>query len=73
MNPLSLLNTAIDTLWYWTYGIIVGWGASFTIILALFLILFLKVVRINRRMNYLNNRLVAFERDVSLTINEINK
>ena len=73
MNPLSLLNTAIDTLWYWTYGIIVGWGASFTIILALFLILFLKVIRINRRMNYLNNRLVAFERDVSLTINEIKK
>ena len=73
MNPLSLLNTAIDTLWYWTYGIIVGWGASFTIILCLFLILFLKVIRLNRRITYLNNRLVAFERDVSLTINEIKK
>ena len=73
MNPLSLLNTAIDTLWYWTYGIIVGWGASFTIILCLFLILFLKVIRLNRRMNYLNNRLVSFERDTNITLNKINK
>jgi len=73
MNPLSLLNTAIDTLWYWTYGIIVGWGASFTILLALFIILFLKVIRLNRRMTSINNRLVSFERDTSITLNKINK
>lgn len=73
MNPLSLLNTAIDTLWYWTYGIIVGWGASFTIILALFFILFLKVVRLNRRMTSIHNRLIALDRDVSITLNKINK
>jgi hypothetical protein len=73
MNPLSLLNTAIDTLWYWTYGIIVGWGASFTILVALFIILFLKIIRLNRRVNYLNNRLVSFERDTNITLNKINK
>ena len=73
MNPLSLLNTAIDTLWYWTYGIIVGWGASFTIILALFFILFLKVIRLNRRVTALNNRLIALDREVSLTLNKLNK
>ena len=73
MNPLSLLNVAIDTLWYWTYGIIVGWGASFTIILALFIILFIKIVRLHHRINYLNNRLVSFERDTNITLNKINK
>jgi hypothetical protein len=73
MNPLSLLNTAIDTLWYWTYGILVGWGASFTIMVALFIVLFIKIVRLNRRMNYLNNRLVSFERDTNITLNKINK
>jgi hypothetical protein len=73
MNPLNLLNTAIDTLWYWTYGIIVGWGASFTILVALFIVLFLKIVRLNRRITYLNNRLVSFERDTNITLNKINK
>jgi hypothetical protein len=73
MNPLSLLNTAIDTLWYWTYGIIVGWGASFTIMLALVIILFIKIIRLNRRINYLNDRLVSFERDTNITLNKISK
>ena len=73
MNPLSLLNTAIDTLWYWTYGIIVGWGASFTIVVALLIVLFIKIVRTNRRITYLNNRLVSFERDTNITLNKINK
>ena len=73
MNPLSLLNTAIDTLWYWTYGIIVGWGASFTIVLALVIILFIKIIRLNRRITFLNNRLVSFERDTNITLNKINK
>ena len=73
MNPLSLLNTAIDTLWYWTYGIIVGWGASFTIVVALLIVLFIKIIRLNRRITYLNNRLVSFERDTNITLNKINK
>ena len=73
MNPLNLLNTAIDTLWYWTYGIIVGWGASFTILVALFIVLFIKIIRLNRRINYLQNRLVSFERDTSITLNKLNK
>ena len=73
MNPLSLLNTAIDTLWYWTYGIIVGWGASFTILVALFIALSLKIIRLNHRITSLNNRLVCLEREVSLTLNEMKK
>ena len=73
MNPLSLLNTAIDTLWYWTYGIIVGWGASFTILVALFIVLFIKIIRLNRQINYLQNRLVSFERDTNITLNKISK
>ena len=73
MNPLSLLNTAIDTLWYWTYGIIVGWGASFTILVALFIVVSLKIIRLNHRITSLNNRLVCLEREVSLTLNEMKK
>ena len=70
---MNLINLAIESLWYWTYGIIVGWGASFTILLAINIVLFLKIIRLNRRMNSLNNRLVSFERDTNITLDELNK
>jgi len=73
MSALTLLNNAIDSLWYWTYGIIVGWGASFTILTALFIILFIKIVRTNHRITVLNNRVVTLDREVSLTLNKLNK
>ena len=70
---MNLINLAIESLWYWTYGIIVGWGASFTILLAINIILFLKIIRIHRRMTSLENRLITLDREVSLTFNELNK
>jgi len=73
MSALTLLNNAIDSLWYWTYGIIVGWGASFTILTALFIILFIKIVRTNHRITVLNNRVVTLDREVSITLNKLNK
>ena len=70
---MNLINLAIESLWYWTYGIIVGWGASFTILLAINIVLFLKIIRLHRRVNSLNNRLISFERDTNITLDELNK
>ena len=70
---MNLINLAIESLLYWTYGIIVGWGASFTILLAINIVLFLKIIRLHRRVNSLNNRLVSFERDTNITLDELNK
>ena len=67
---MNLLNEAIQNLWFWTYGIIVGWGASFTIIVALIIILFIKILHTNQRINYLYNRMVAHERETSLNVNK---
>jgi hypothetical protein len=69
MTPVNLLVDAVDNLWYWTYSIVVGWGASFTIILAVLLVVTLKVVRLNRKVNQLEARLVHAERDYNLSIN----
>jgi len=63
---MSIIQETINNLWYWTYGLVVGWGASFTILLALVIILFIKIVRLNRRLSYLQNRVVANERDHNL-------
>ena len=70
MSPLTLLNNAIDTLWYWTYGLIVGWGASFTIVLALLILCFIKIVRLNKKLTDLTNRVVVNEREMNFHINK---
>lgn len=70
---MSILQAAIDSLWYWTYGIIVGWGASFTIAVGLIILLFVKYLRLRQRVIMLENRLISAERDFSLYINKERK
>lgn len=70
---MSILQAAIDSLWYWTYGIIVGWGASFTIVVALIVVLFVKVIRLNRKLSNLQNRVIVYEREISLYVNRKDK
>ena len=70
---MSILQAAIDSLWYWTYGILVGWGASFTIVVALIVVLFVKVIRLNRKLTNLQNRVIVYEREISLYVNRKDK
>ena len=70
---MSILQAAIDSLWYWTYGILVGWGASFTIVVALIVVLFVKVIRLNRKLTNLQNRVIVYEREISLYVNQKDK
>ena len=70
---MSILQAAIDSLWYWTSGIIVGWGASFTIVVALLVVLFVKVIRLNRKLSNLQHRVIVYEREISLYVNRKDK
>ena len=70
---MSILQAAIDSLWYWTYGIIVGWDASFTIAVGLIIVLFIKYLRLRQRVIMLENRLISAERDFSLYVNKERK
>ncbi len=56
----------IDTL----YGIIVGWGASFTITIAVIIALFIKLLHLKQRIIRLENRLVCHERELSFHIRD---
>jgi hypothetical protein len=67
MNPIHLIND----LWYWTYSIIVGWGASFTILITLNVLLVLRLVRLNRKVITLESRIVTAEREINLAISKI--
>jgi uncharacterized membrane protein YhiD involved in acid resistance len=66
MNPINLLTTAVDNLWYATYGMIAGWGVSFTIVIVALVILLIRTVNLQRRVDRLENRIVTNEREFNL-------
>ena len=69
MNPIKLLADGIDNLWLWTYGIIAGWGLTFTLIVIAIVLLLIRTINLQRRVDRLENRLITAERDYNLTVN----
>jgi hypothetical protein len=67
---MNILQAAIENLWYWTYGILVGWGASFTICMGLIIFLFLEIMRLRKTIAYMNSRIIANERELNLYVNK---
>jgi len=65
---MNILQAAIDSLWYFTYGILVGWGASFTLAVVLILILYVKLYRLKKQLSNLANRVVVNEREMNFHI-----
>jgi hypothetical protein len=70
---MGKLTDAIDTLWYMTYGIIAGWGVTFTLVVIALALLLVRTINLQRRIQRLENRQVADSRDLSLRINKIDK
>jgi hypothetical protein len=68
MNPINLLTTAIDNLWLWTYGIIAGWGLTFTLVVVALVLLLVRTINLQRRVDRLENRIISAERDYNLTV-----
>jgi hypothetical protein len=46
MNPVKLLADGIDSLWLWTYGIIAGWGLTFTIVVIAIVLLLIRTINL---------------------------
>jgi hypothetical protein len=70
MNPIALLTNGLNDLWFWTYGIIAGWGLTFTIIVVAIVLLFIRTINLQRRVDRLENRLITAERDYNLSVNQ---
>ncbi len=68
MNPINLLTSAIDSLWLWTYGIIAGWGLTFTIVVAALVVLLIRTVNLQRRLDRLEARVITDEREYNLLL-----
>jgi uncharacterized protein (DUF58 family) len=68
MNPINILTTAIDNLWWWTYGIIAGWGLTFTLVVAALIVLLIRTINLQRRLDRLEARVIADEREYNLIL-----
>jgi hypothetical protein len=66
MNTIKLLADTVDSLWWWTYGIIAGWGLTFTIVVAALIILLIRTINLQRRVDRLESRIVTNEREFNL-------
>ncbi len=68
MNPINILTTAIDNLWWWTYGIIAGWGLTFTLVVAALIVLLIRTINLQRRLDRLEARVITDEREYNLIL-----
>jgi hypothetical protein len=73
MNPIPLLTSAVNDLWFWTYGLIAGWGVTFTLLVTAVIFLAVKVLRLSQRVTQLESRLIHAERDYNITLTKWQK
>jgi hypothetical protein len=66
MNPLSPVALAIENLWYMAYGIIAGWGLTFSLIVVALIILLIRTINLQRRVDRLEVRIITNEREFNL-------
>jgi hypothetical protein len=52
----------------WTYGIIAGWGLTFTIVVAALIILLIRTINLQRRLDRLEARVITDEREYNLIL-----
>ena len=69
MNTIKLLTDGVDNLWIATYSIIAGWGLSFTLIVVALVLVAIRTINLQRRVDRLEQRLVHAERDYNLSVN----
>jgi hypothetical protein len=63
MTPIT---QAIENLWYMAYGIIAGWGLTFSLIIVALVILLIRTINLQRRVDRLEARLISNEREFNL-------
>jgi hypothetical protein len=63
---MNSVTQAIENLWYMAYGIIAGWGLTFTLLVAFLVILLIRTINLQRRVDRLESRLISNEREFNL-------
>ena len=70
---INLLQQTVDTLWLWTYGLVAGWGITFTLVVIALVITLVRTVNLQERIKRLESRVIANDRDASIRLNKLEK
>ena len=63
---MTQLALAVENLWYMAYGLIAGWSISVLLLIAALVILLIRTINLQRRVDRLENRIVSNEREFNL-------
>ena len=72
-QTLQTLVGEVNGIWSWIVGIIAGWGLTFTAVVATLVYAHIRINRLTRRIEKLNNQYVTEARDLSLRLRDIEK
>lgn len=73
MTPIQNLLTQVSDLWMYAYGMIAGWGLSFSVVVGFLVLAHLKIARLENEIQRYRNQMVAETRDLSFRINKLEK
>jgi hypothetical protein len=66
MNLIPFLQDNVESLWYSIYSLIAGWGVTFTLLVAALVLLLVRTINLQRRVDRLENRIITNEREFNL-------
>ena len=70
-QTLQTLVSEVNGLWSWIVGIIAGWGLTFTAVVAGIVYAHIRISRLSRRIEQINNQQVTETRDLSLRLRNL--
>jgi hypothetical protein len=73
VQSLQQVVTEIEGLWDWVIAMMAGWGLTLTLVIAVLIYAHVRINRMNRKIDQLNNNTVAETRDLSLRLRKIEK
>jgi hypothetical protein len=73
VQSLQQAVTEIEGLWDWVIAMMAGWGLTLTLVIAVLIYAHVRINRLNRKIDQLNNNTVAETRDLSLRLRKIEK
>jgi hypothetical protein len=66
MNLIPFLQDNVENLWYSIYSLIAGWGVTFTLLVIALVLLLVRTINLQRRVDRLENRIIMNEREFNL-------
>jgi maltodextrin utilization protein YvdJ len=66
MTSFTSLTQTIENLWYMAYGLVAGLGVSVIVLVLALIILLIRTINLQRRVDRLENRIITNEREFNL-------